>query len=198
MFLENIIDNSSLIISYYYSVNLTILMNFASILHKKRNKNICIANYGKIKWEFYPYEIDFPIRCDENSALLIFEAESEKEIPDKKFSLITSYKNLKIDAIKIKIDKTSNNLYKAIVKDNVISLFKINEGKIIEERLDNTYTEILNIINDLGGTCDLKDLLNISSKKLNTTKEEIKEKLLFLKEINKIEIDKNKVTKITQ
>ncbi|AWR97589.1 hypothetical protein DFR86_08530 [Acidianus sulfidivorans JP7] len=197
MFLDNLVDNSSLIISYYYSVNLTILMNYASILHKKRNKNICIANYGKIKWEFYPYEIDFPIRCDENSAMLVFEAESEKEIPEK-FSLATSYKNLRINAIKIQIEKIDNNLYKAISKGNIISVFKINEGKITEQQMDNIYAEILYIIKDLGGTCDLRDLLNISSKKLEIPKEEIKERLLFLKEINKIEIEKNKTIRLIQ
>ncbi len=191
VFLERLLYAKSLVISYYYSANLTLLINFASLYHKKTGKNICIGNFGKIKWEFYPKDIDFPIKCDENSAFLVFEAESESEIPEK-FIFATSFKNLDVNAIKVRIEKFGYNEYKAIIKDEIIP-FKIINGEIKEIKLASDYVELLNIINELGGECEMKDLLNIASKRLSVPREEVKEKLLFLKEINKIDIEGKKI-----
>lgn len=195
MFLEELLDKRSLIISYYYSINLTLLLNFASLLYKKKGSHICIINYGKIKWEFYPYEINFPVKCDENASVLVFEAESEKEVPEK-FNLVTSYKNLKINAVKVKVEKIDASTYKAIL-DDYVEMFKINQGKIEEVKLDNTLTELIKIISELGSETELKDVVNIASKRLELTKDEVREKLLFLQELNKIEI-KDKKVKIIQ
>lgn len=191
MFLEKLIDKHTLVVSYYYTANLTLLLNFASILHRKKGTYICIANYGKIKWELYPYELDFPIKCDDNASLLVFEAESEREVPEK-FVLVTSYKNLKINATKVRIEKINSRIYKAIFED-YIEAFKINNGRIEEVKLDDALTEILRIISELGEEVELKDVVNIVSKKLELTKEEVREKLLFLQELNKIEIKDKKI-----
>ncbi|PVU75621.1 hypothetical protein DDW13_04740 [Acidianus hospitalis] len=191
VFLERLLDKKSLVISYYYSVNLTLLMNFASLYYRKTGKSICIGNFGKIKWEFYPKDVDFPIKCDENSAFLVFEAENENELPEK-FIFATSYKNLKVNAIKVRVEKFEYNTYKAIIEDEIIP-FKIVKGEINEIKLANDYTELLNIIKELGGECEMRDLVNIASKRLNIPRDEVKEKILFLKEIDKIDIEGKKI-----
>lgn len=191
MFLERLLDKKSLVISYYYSVNLILLMNFASLYYRKTGKNVCIGNFGKIKWELYPKDVDFPIICDENSALLVFEAESESELPEK-FIFATSYKNLKVNAVKVRVEKFDQNTYRAIIEDEIIP-FKITKGEINEVRLTDEHNELLNIIKELGGECEMKDLVNIASKRLNIPRDEVRERLLFLKEIDKIEIDGKKI-----
>lgn len=90
------------------------------------------------------------------------------------------------------MEKIGYNEYKAMIKDDVIP-FKIISGEIKEVELASDYTELLNIIKDFGGECEIRDLVNIASKRLSIPREEVKEKLLFLKEINKIDIEGKKI-----
>ncbi len=192
MFLERLLELKSIITSYYYYINLAIIMNVASLLSKE-NKDICIINYDKIKWDFYPYDIDFSLNCSPRSEIIVFEAESEKEIP-KNFKLITTYKNLKVDGIKIKIDKIDVNLYKSRIDDKEY-LFRVINGKIEDYEIGDIDKEILNIISSLGNPCNLTDVINISQKKLNLPRDKIREELQFLIQIGKIKIH-NKIIEL--
>jgi len=167
-------------------------MNVAYLL-SKQGKDICIINYDKIKWNFYPYNIDFSINCSPNSEIIVFEAENESEIP-KNFRLVTTYKNLKIDGTKIKIDKIDINLYKSKIDDKEY-LFRLINGKIEDYEIGDIDKEILNIIASLGNTCNLTDVINISQKKLNLSREKIREELQFLIQIGKIKIH-NKIIEL--
>ncbi len=185
MFLERLLGLKTIIISYYYSANLTISINVASLL-SKQGKDICIVNYDKIRWNLYPYDMDFSPNCSPQSEIIVFEAESESEIP-KNFRLVTTFKNLKIDGIKVKINKVDTNLYKALFNDEEY-FFKIINGKIEDYEIDNVDKEILNIISNLGSPCNLTDVINISSKKLNMSRDKIREELQFLTQLGKIKI----------
>ncbi|AWR94795.1 hypothetical protein [Acidianus brierleyi] len=192
VFLERLLDLKSIIISYYYSINLTIIMNVASLL-SKQSKDVCIINYDKIKWDFYPYNIDFSLNCSPKSEIIVFEAENEREIP-KNFRLVTTYKNLKIDGTKIKIDKVDINLYKSRIDDEEY-LFRVINGKIEDYEIRDIDKEILNIITSLGNPCNLTDVINISQKKLNLPRDKIREELQFLIQIGKIKIH-NKIIEL--
>jgi hypothetical protein len=185
VFLERLLGLKTIIISYYYSANLTISINVASLL-SKQGKDICIVNYDKIRWNLYPYDMDFSPNCSPQSEIIVFEAESESEIP-KNFRLVTTFKNLKIDGIKVKINKVDTNLYKALFNDEEY-FFKIINGKIEDYEIDNVDKEILNIISNLGSPCNLTDVINISSKKLNMSRDKIREELQFLTQLGKIKI----------
>ncbi|MEM4746564.1 MAG: hypothetical protein QXF40_04340, partial [Metallosphaera sp.] len=66
--------------------------------------------------------------------------------------------------------------------------FKIGKDTIEEFEQGE---DLIKILKDLGGEATLRDLVNISSKKLNLPKEKVREEVSFLINTGKISMAKN-------
>ncbi|BCU71357.1 hypothetical protein [Stygiolobus caldivivus] len=185
-----ILEKPRLIRSYYYSVNLVIIINAAQRIYSQ-GKKPCIINFDKIKWEFYPYDINFKQICEEESENLVFEAEKVSEIPIR-FRLITSVKNFNLGCEVNTIEKIGNNLYKLRLTDDTI-IFHVKDGKLIERVLNPLEEEILRLLNENNGRMSMKEVVDITSYKLGISKESVRNELAFLRSLGKIEIDKGTV-----
>ncbi len=192
MFLEALLGKRTFVHSYYYSVNLAIALNFAEML-SKNGKKVCIFNYGKIKWEFFPYELNLNLDCSPGSEVIVFEAESEKEVPED-FALVTSYKSLKIRATRVDVEKVDVNLFKATI-DGDSYLFKLVEGRLVDYEVSELQKGILDLIRELGSPCSLTDVVNIASRRFNASRDKVREELQFLVNLGKIRV-KNKVIEL--
>lgn len=188
--IEELLSKPRVIKSYYYSVNLAIVMNSASYLYHK-GKDVCIFNFDKIKWEFYPYEIDFKMNCNENSENIIFEAEDESEVPVR-FALVTSIKRLNLGVPISEITKIDNNLYRINI-DGKVHLFRLLNGKIIEENISRREEEIISLLKEYG-ELTIKEVVDIIARKTRSNRDEVRKDLYFLKEIGIVEINEGKVS----
>ncbi|MDT7872046.1 hypothetical protein WIW89_08350 [Stygiolobus sp. CP850M] len=188
--IERILQKPRLIKSYYYGVNLVIVINAAEKLYAE-GKKPCIINFDKIKWEFYPYEIKFKMFCDNDSENLVFEAEKVSEIP-LKFRLVTSAKVFNINCDIATVERIGNNLYKILLDGEVLT-FQVKEGKLTERAMNRIDEEILNLLNENGGTMTVKELVDIISFKLRVSKDYVRNELAFLKTSGKVEIEKSTV-----
>ncbi|EWG08032.1 MAG: hypothetical protein ASUL_00220 [Candidatus Aramenus sulfurataquae] len=192
VFLEALLGKRVFVHSYYYSVNLVIALNFAEML-SKNGKKVCIFNYGKIKWEFFPYQLELKLDCSPGSEVIVFEAESEKEVPEN-FALVTSYRNLKVNGEKVNVEKVDANLFKATVEGETY-LFKIVEGRIVDYEMGDLQRNLLELIKELGSPCSLTDVVNIASRRFNASRDKVREELQFLVNVGKIKV-KNKVIEL--
>ncbi|QKQ99532.1 hypothetical protein GWK48_03205 [Metallosphaera tengchongensis] len=186
MFLEELLSGKHLIVSYYYSVNLSITFSIAREL-TRRGEKVCILNQEKIKWNLVPFSVD--LTCDQGSVNMVFEADSENQVPPN-YLLVTSIRELKLpDSRKFKVTKVDANSFLAI-GEGTRFLFRLNHGVIedVQERDD-----VIQILRELGGEATLQDLVNISSRKLRRSKEEIREELSHLVKIGRVEIKKSRV-----
>ena len=187
--LEELISKPRFIRSYYYYPKLTLTLNIAEYLYSQ-GKDVCIFNFDKINWQFYPYKINFVMKCNENSENLVFEAEDEIQVP-LKFLIVTSIKNLKLGLPVSEIQRIDQNLYR-INFDNQIRLFRIVDGKIIEEKVKGLSDEIIELLNEYK-ELSLKEVVDIISNKTKSSRENVRKEIYFLKEIGVVEIQNGKV-----
>ncbi|NON62599.1 hypothetical protein [Acidianus sp. RZ1] len=185
-------SNETLFVSYYYSLNLITLFEVSASIAKKENQEICIANFGKIIWDFYPWEIPFKISCTPSSVLVVFEAEKEIDIPEK-FRFATSSKPLKVGKFKANAIKKGNNIYNIFLSNGKQYSVRMINGKLIEIKLERDEEELLKIIDELGGEANIKEVIAIAERRLEESKEKIREKLQFLTQLEKIEIKQGKI-----
>ncbi|WP_369609990.1 hypothetical protein [Sulfurisphaera javensis] len=165
------------------------MLNIADYLFKK-GKDICIFNFDKIKWEFYPYDINFTMKCNEKSENIVFEADDESEIPPN-FLIVTSIKRLNLGIPVIEIEKIDQNLYKMNISDKIY-LFRIIEGKIIEEKIKGLSEEIIQLLKEYG-ELSLKEIIDILSHKTRNSRDNIRKEIYFLKDLGIIQIKEGKV-----
>lgn len=184
MFIDELVVGKHLIVSYYYSVNLRLTLTLAKLL-KDRGEEVCILNEHKIKWNLAPFTVEF--NCSESSVNLVFEAESELEVP-KNYLFVTSSRKLNLPGAKtFHIKKISEVAFLAYSEEARFS-FKIGKDTIEEFEQGE---DLIKILKDLGGEATLRDLVNISSKKLNLPKEKVREEVSFLINTGKISVAKN-------
>ena len=188
--LEELISKPRVIKSYYYYPKLILTINIAEYLYSQ-GKDVCIFNFDKINWQYYPYQINFVMKCNENSENLVFEAEDEAEVP-LKFLLVTSIKNLKLGLPISEIQRVDQNLYKINI-DGQIRLFRIIEGKIVEEKIKGLADEILELLKEYK-ELSLKEIVDIVSNKAMSSRENVRKEVYFLKEIGVVEIKDGKVS----
>ena len=188
--IEELISKPRVIKSYHYYPKLVLTLNIAEYLYSQ-GKDVCIFNFDKINWQYYPYKINFMMKCKENSENLIFEAEDETQVP-LKFLLVTSIKNLKLGLPVSEIQRIDQNLYR-INFDNEIRLFRIIEGKIVEEKIRGLSDEIIELLNEYR-ELSLKEIVNILSNKTRSSRENVRQEIYFLKEIGIVEIKNGKVS----
>lgn len=188
--LEELISKPRVIKSYYYYPKLVLILNIAEYLYNQ-GKDVCIFNFDKINWQYYPYQINFVMRCNEDSENLIFEAEDETQVP-LKFLIVTSVKNLKLGFPISEIQRIDQNLYKINI-DNEIYLFRIINGKIIEEEVRGLSDEIIELLNEYK-ELSLKEIVDIISNKTRSSRENVRREVYFLKEIGVLEIKNGKVS----
>jgi len=186
---EDLLQTKRLIKSYYYYPKLVLVINIAEYLYSK-GRDVCIFNFDKIKWEYYPYNLNFHMKCNERSENIIFEAEDESEIPNN-FSLVTSIKKLNLGIPQSEIQKLDQNLFKINI-DNKIYLFRIIEGKIVEEKIKGLSEEFINILREYN-ELSLKEIVDILYHKTNSSRDNIRKEIYFLKDIGVIEIKNGKV-----
>lgn len=186
-----ILEKPRLIRSYYYSLNLLLVIKAAERLYSE-GKKPCIINIDKIKWEFYPYDVNFKQICEEDSENIVFEAEKVSEIP-LKFRLVTTTKNFNLDCEKTTIEKIGINLYKMILDGEPV-IFRVENGKLVERVLNNIEEEIINLLEENGGQLSIKEVVDIVSHRLRTSKDNVRNELALLKSIGKIEIEKGVVS----
>jgi len=188
--LEDLISKPRVIKSYYYYPKLILTIAIAEYLYSQ-GKDVCIFNFDKINWQYYPYQINFVMRCNEDSENLVFEAEDETEVP-LKFLIVTSIKNLKLGVPISEIQRVDQNLYKINI-DGQIRLFRIIEGKIVEEKIKGLADEILELLKEYK-ELSLKEIVDIVSNKTRSSRESVRKEVYFLKEVGVIEIKDGKVS----
>jgi len=188
--LEELISKPRVIKSYYYYPKLILTLNIAEYLYS-RGKDVCIFNFDKINWQYYPYQTNFIMKCNENSENLIFEVEDESQIP-LKFLIVTSIKNLKLGLPVSEIQRMDQNLYR-INLDNQIYLFRIVDGKILEEKVKGLSEEIIQLLNEYK-ELSLKEVVDIISNKTKSSRENVRKEVYFLKEIGVVDIQNGKVS----
>lgn len=188
--IEEIISKPRVIRSYYYYPKLVLVLNIAEYLYSK-GKDVCIFNFDKINWQYYPYRTNFIMKCNENSENIVFEADHESEIP-LKLLLITTTSALKIGIPMTEIQRVDQNLFK-INLDGTIYLFRITNGKIVEEKIKGLSEEIIQLLTDYN-ELSIKEIVDIISNKTKSSREIVRKELYFLKELGLIEIDKGRVS----
>lgn len=187
--LEELISKKRLIRSYYYLAKLILVINIAEYLSSK-GKDVCIFNIDKIKLEYYNFSLNFNLKCNERSENIIFEAEDESEVPIN-FLIVTSTKKLNLGIPTSEIFKVDQNLYRINIDENIL-LFRIVNGKIVEEKIKNVDEEIVNLLREYG-ELTLKEIVDIVSRKTNNSRDSIRKEIYFLKDIGIIEIKEGKV-----
>ncbi|AGE71486.1 hypothetical protein [Sulfolobus acidocaldarius] len=181
---QEILEEPSLIFSYYNNVKIVILLNLIKHL-RSMGKEICIVNLEKIKPDVLPP--DFHSVCNEKSEVIVYEAEDEKEVPVK-FTVIISSKKLKLGVRMIQIDKLGENLYKMKINNNVLHLFRVlNDYTIKEEQIGDVENEILKLLREYQ-QMSMREIVQIIAHKTNSSREEVRNKLYFLKTIGAVEI----------
>ncbi|WP_218258671.1 hypothetical protein [Saccharolobus shibatae] len=175
--------------SYHMNVKIALIYDIAQRLYKDR-VSICIINYEKFL-KLSGREIDQ--RCDEDSYVIVFEAEGPSDLP-MRYNLVTSFVKINryFDDI-LKIDKVSTNLYKAQNNAGDLFIFSVINGEIIERKLRPIHEDIINFLKEYGGEVEIKDLINIISKKYEISRDNVRVELALLKELGIIEVKDRKV-----
>ncbi|MBP1356965.1 MAG: hypothetical protein JZD40_00520 [Sulfolobus sp.] len=101
-------------------------------------------------------------------------------------------KALKIGIPMTEIQRVDQNLFK-INLDGTIYLFKIINGKIVEEKIKGLSEEIIQLLTDYN-ELSIKEIVDIISNKTKSSREIVRKELYFLKELGLIEIDKGRVS----
>ncbi|AWR99774.1 hypothetical protein [Metallosphaera hakonensis] len=187
MFLEELASRRHLVLSYFYTVNLTLVLSLARLL-ESRGEEVCIIHDERIRWNLAPFTVN--LKCSPNSVNLVFEAESELEVP-KDFLLVTSNRNLKLhDATTLRLSKVKEGIFMALGEGAKFT-FRISANGV--EDYEERKSDVIKILEELGGEATLQDIVNISSKRLNLSREMVREELGFLARTGKIVIKKNVV-----
>nr|WP_237243949.1 hypothetical protein [Saccharolobus solfataricus] len=156
----------------------------------KENISVCIINYEKFL-KLSIREIDQ--RCVEGSYVIVFEAEEASDLPIR-YNLVTSFVKINKDFDDIlRIDKISTNLYKAQNNAGDLFIFSVINGKVIDRKLRPIHEDIINFLREYGGEVEIRDLVNIISKKYETNRDNVRVELAFLKELGIIEVKDRKV-----
>ncbi|BBD73987.1 hypothetical protein HS1genome_2376 [Sulfodiicoccus acidiphilus] len=175
--LELLASRKSLVRSYFYSVNLMLLFKVGAILAK--TNDVCIINEHKIRWNLAPV-LEFNPRCVEGAKLLVFEAESELEVPQE-FWLATSPKRLKLQADVVEVVKLSDGSFKATLANELFN-FRISGGQLLELKMGSDEAEVLRLLEEWGGEAELKDVVAVASKRCGMTRDAVREVVWRLKE----------------
>ncbi|WP_168065387.1 hypothetical protein [Sulfolobus sp. S-194] len=186
---KELTQTKRLIKSYYYYPKLVLVINIAQYLYNKGH-DVCIFNFDKIKWEYYPYDLNFHMKCTEKSENIIFEVEDESQIPNN-FTLVTSIKKLNLGIPVSEIQKLDQNLFKINI-DNKIYLFRIIDGKIVREKIKGLSEEIINLLKEYN-ELSLKEVVEIIYHKTKSSRDNIRKEIYFLKDIGIVEIKNGRV-----
>ncbi|QGA54658.1 hypothetical protein GFS03_08770 [Sulfolobus sp. E5-1-F] len=175
--------------SYHINVKIALIYNIAQRLIKDRI-SICIINYDKF---LKLSGIELEQQCNESSYVIVFEAEDPSNLP-MRYNLVTSFVKINkyFDEI-LRIDKISTNLYKTQDNTGNIFIFSIINGEVIDRKLRPIHEAIINFLKEYGGEVEIRDLVNILSKKYETNRDNVRVELSFLKELGIIEVKDRKV-----
>ncbi len=175
--------------SYHINAKIVLIYNITQRLYKE-NISVCIINYEKFL-KLSIREIDQ--RCVEGSYVIVFEAEEASDLPIR-YNLVTSFVKINKDFDDIlRIDKISTNLYKAQNNAGDLFIFSVINGKVIDRKLRPIHEDIINFLREYGGEVEIRDLVNIISKKYETNRDNVRVELAFLKELGIIEVKDRKV-----
>ena len=187
-FINEILGKKVCILSYYYIPKLWIVMEVASRVSKRRK--VCIQGLDRVKWELYPYSTDFNLSCDQGSYLIQFEAEEFNEKAD----LITSTKRARDNRVNYRVDKAFNNVYKAVNDEGRLHIFKLREGHVEDVSLGKEETYLISVLSELGGEAELRDLVNICSRKMQTDRDHVRRLVYYLRDVGYLDLTKGRVS----